>query len=135
MPDRLDLSDIVFASGPTVDFTPAVGSGTLSISDGTRTANLTLLGTYTTANFHLASDGHGGTLVTDPPSTGSPSGASATFDFADLSASPRDPGHPAAASFDGSATPSGIPLAALLASTLPLPIGFDNGPLHAAGSS
>jgi predicted Rossmann-fold nucleotide-binding protein len=29
-------------------------------------SNLTLLGQYTAANFHLASDGHGGTIVTDP---------------------------------------------------------------------
>ena len=30
------------------------------------TANLTLLGQYTAANFYLASDGFGGTVVTDP---------------------------------------------------------------------
>jgi len=36
------------------------------VTDGTHTANLTLLGQYSTGNFSLASDGHGGTVVTDP---------------------------------------------------------------------
>jgi hypothetical protein len=44
-------------------------SGTLTVSDGTHTTNLTLLGQYATAQFNLTSDGHGGTLVTDPPLT------------------------------------------------------------------
>jgi hypothetical protein len=30
-------------------------------------ADLTLLGQYSTANFSLSSDGHGGTIITDPP--------------------------------------------------------------------
>ena len=36
------------------------------VTDGTHAADLTLLGQHSTANFHLASDGQGGTLVTDP---------------------------------------------------------------------
>ena len=39
--------------------------GTLSVSDGTHTANLALLGSYMASNFAMASDGHGGTAVTD----------------------------------------------------------------------
>jgi hypothetical protein len=39
------------------------------VSDGTHTANIAFLGNYVTASFKLASDGQGGTLVTDPPLT------------------------------------------------------------------
>jgi len=41
-------------------------SGTLKVTDGIHTANIELLGQYSTANFHLSADGHGGTIVTDP---------------------------------------------------------------------
>jgi hypothetical protein len=37
--------------------------------EGTHTANLTLLGQYVAGQLHLTSEGHGGTLVTDPPLT------------------------------------------------------------------
>ena len=68
--DFLDLRDISFISGTTsVTFSEAAGntSGMLTVSDGTHIANLTLLGQYVTAQFHVTSDGHGGTVVTDPP--------------------------------------------------------------------
>jgi hypothetical protein len=39
----------------------------LTVSDGTHTANLLLLGQYVAAQFAMSSDGHGGTLITDPP--------------------------------------------------------------------
>jgi autotransporter passenger strand-loop-strand repeat protein len=67
-PDRIDLKDISFVSGTTWEtFTEAASltSGTLTVSDGMHAANITLLGQYVTANFLLASDGHGGTLVTE----------------------------------------------------------------------
>ena len=70
LPDRIDLEDIGFASGrTTLTFTEAGNnlSGTLSVNDGTHAANLTLLGQYVAGQFHIASDGAAGTLVTDPP--------------------------------------------------------------------
>jgi hypothetical protein len=47
----------------------AGASGTLTVGNGTpaTTTNITLLGQYVTANFHIQNDGAGGTLVTDPP--------------------------------------------------------------------
>jgi autotransporter passenger strand-loop-strand repeat protein len=68
-PDLLDLSDIAFGSATHVSFVEAGSntSGTLSITDGVHTANLTLLGQYVTAQFTSAGDGHGGTEVGDPP--------------------------------------------------------------------
>jgi hypothetical protein len=69
LPDHLDLRDIAFGSGTHVSFTEAGNnqSGTLTVTDGTHTANILLLGQYAAGNFHLATDGNGGTLVTDPP--------------------------------------------------------------------
>jgi hypothetical protein len=49
-------------------------SGTLTVRDGKNEVDLTLLGQYSTANFSLASDGHGGTLITDPQTTASTPG-------------------------------------------------------------
>jgi hypothetical protein len=39
----------------------------LYVSDGSQSANIALLGQYTVASFTAASDGYGGTLITDPP--------------------------------------------------------------------
>jgi autotransporter passenger strand-loop-strand repeat protein len=70
-PDLLDLRDITFGSSTTLSWTQltpgASGSGTLTVSGGNHVANLTLLGQYTVGQFTSASDGHGGTLVGDPP--------------------------------------------------------------------
>jgi autotransporter passenger strand-loop-strand repeat protein len=81
-PDRIDLRRIAFGAGTTRSFVEAAShtSGTLTVSDGAHTVHLKLLGIYTTSNFKLATDGHGGTLVTDPPAA---SGASGTT-FADI---------------------------------------------------
>jgi hypothetical protein len=43
------------------------------VTSGSETTNLTLLGVYSTANFTLSSDGHGGTLIKDPAVTASES--------------------------------------------------------------
>jgi hypothetical protein len=45
---------------------------TLSVTDGTHTANIALLGNYLASSFVSSSDGHGGTLITDPPSNQQP---------------------------------------------------------------
>jgi len=69
VPGNLDLADISYSSSNTLGFVEAGGntSGTLTVSDGTHTAVLTLLGQYVAGNFTMQSDGHGGTLITDPP--------------------------------------------------------------------
>jgi autotransporter passenger strand-loop-strand repeat protein len=68
-PDMLDLKDIAFGSGARVSFAEAGNnlSGTLTVTDGTHTANIELLGQYTASQFAAASDNNGGTIVTDPP--------------------------------------------------------------------
>jgi hypothetical protein len=72
LPDALDLRDIAFISGTTTSSFVEAGnnlSGTLTITTSGTTTNITLLGQYVAGQFHLTSDGHGGTLVTDPPLT------------------------------------------------------------------
>ncbi|HEV2159968.1 hypothetical protein [Bradyrhizobium sp.] len=67
--DSIDLGDILFSDGATslayAQNNDNTG-GTLTVSDGTHIATLSLLGQYSAADFALSSDGHGGTLLTDP---------------------------------------------------------------------
>ena len=64
---RLDLGGFAFSSGESVTWTQSGTSGTLTVSDGAKVAQLTLIGTYATGDFQLSTDGHGGTFVDDPP--------------------------------------------------------------------
>jgi autotransporter passenger strand-loop-strand repeat protein len=64
---KVDLGGFAFSSGETVTWTQAGTSGTLTVNDGAKVANLALIGTYATSDFALAADGHGGTFVSDPP--------------------------------------------------------------------
>jgi autotransporter passenger strand-loop-strand repeat protein len=66
--DYLDLKDITFGASTSLSFTEAAGgtSGTLTVTDGSHTANIALLGQYTAASFTKASDGNGGTTISDP---------------------------------------------------------------------
>jgi trimeric autotransporter adhesin len=71
LPDLLDLRDIPFTSGVT-SFSYASGnvgntSGTLTVTSGGLSANITLIGQYMASQFHVQNDGAGGTTVTDPP--------------------------------------------------------------------
>ena len=69
-PDTIDLESIAFGtskkSSAKVSFTEAASnlSGTLTVTDGTHTASIALLGQYIASEFIAASDGHGGTLIT-----------------------------------------------------------------------
>jgi autotransporter passenger strand-loop-strand repeat protein len=67
------------ASFATVSGGGMVELGRVPASNGTHTANITLLGQYVTANFTKQSDGMGGTLVGDPPVVGQSDSASATL--------------------------------------------------------
>src|SRR5208337_1231470 len=66
--ETIDFTSIGI-TGTKVSFVEAATgtSGTLTVSNATQTASLTLLGSYSTANFAVTNDGNGGTLVTDPP--------------------------------------------------------------------
>ena len=70
--DVLDLADLAFGSNTTLGYAANSNNtgGTLTVSDGTHTANIALLGQYTAASFVMSADGFGGTLIHDlPPAT------------------------------------------------------------------
>ena len=65
--NKIDLADIAFGSNTTVAYlASSADTGTLTVSDGTNTANIAILGQYSPTSFNIASDGHGGTTVVDP---------------------------------------------------------------------
>ncbi|WP_342711236.1 hypothetical protein AAFG13_04430 [Bradyrhizobium sp. B124] len=65
--DAIDFANINFANVHTPSFSGDSTHGTLTVTDGTVTASIVLLGNYMASTFTTSSDGHGGTLVVDPP--------------------------------------------------------------------
>ena len=66
--DQIDLADIFFGASTTLAYS-AQGNDlgtTLTVSDGTDTANLVLFGQYLASDFAISNDGHGRTLITEP---------------------------------------------------------------------
>jgi hypothetical protein len=63
--DHLDLLDIAHGAGTTVSYTANADGigGILSVSDGSHTATIGLVGQYDASGFTADSDGLGGTLV------------------------------------------------------------------------
>jgi len=71
VPGGIDLRDISFAnSGFSLGYSGDTSSGILTVTDGTNTAQIHLLGQYVAGNFTAQTDGNGGTLITDPPVVG-----------------------------------------------------------------
>jgi hypothetical protein len=66
--DFIDFRAVSF-NGVTVGWVQGTGSGTLQASNPNTgaVASIVLLGQYVAGNFTSASDGHGGTVVGDPP--------------------------------------------------------------------
>jgi VCBS repeat-containing protein len=64
----IDLKDVNFATAKET-----YADGTLTVSYGVDVANIHFNGSYELGNFILSSDGHGGTLVVDPPIAGNAS--------------------------------------------------------------
>jgi hypothetical protein len=65
--DALDLADISYGAKTTATFSGNTIGGTLTVTDGTHTAKILLQGNYLTSSWTLSGDGHGGTVVVDPP--------------------------------------------------------------------
>nr|WP_283813808.1 VCBS domain-containing protein [Bradyrhizobium niftali] len=63
--DHIDLLDFNFANAPTLNYTPNADNsgGTLSIADGSHTANIALLGSFDPTGFQIEADKTTGTLV------------------------------------------------------------------------
>ena len=68
--DALDLADVSYGANTTASFSGDANGGTLTVTDGTDTAHVALLGDYLTSGWTLSTDGHGGTVVVDPPLPG-----------------------------------------------------------------
>ena len=65
--DAIDFADLNFGTIGAPNFAGTSSAGTLTVTDGSHTANIALLGNYLASTFVASSDGHGGTLVVDPP--------------------------------------------------------------------
>ena len=64
--DTLDLRFINPATVHPPTYSGNSSGGTLTVTDGTHTANIALLGNYLASSFVTSSDGHSGTAVVDP---------------------------------------------------------------------
>jgi aryl-phospho-beta-D-glucosidase BglC (GH1 family)/20S proteasome alpha/beta subunit len=71
--DQINLSDLTYNNPIQSQSTYNSSTGILAVNNGTNTVDLSFFGSYSQANFKFASDGHGGTIVYDPPVV--PSGA------------------------------------------------------------
>lgn len=60
----LDLGDIAFVSAGEATFAGTAASGVLTVTDGTHTAHITLIGDFLQATFTAAPDAGGGVVVT-----------------------------------------------------------------------
>jgi hypothetical protein len=74
--NQIDLRSLAFSpSSNTISGTQetvgANANGMPRIDEARHLSNLTLLGQYSVANFNASADGHGGVLITDPPSSSS----------------------------------------------------------------
>jgi hypothetical protein len=71
--DAIDLTNLAYVFGnTTAGFSGTSAGGTLSVSNGSQSVNIALLGNYMAAAFVTASDGNGGTLVLDQSSAAPP---------------------------------------------------------------
>jgi hypothetical protein len=64
--DKLDFADISFAALHQPTYAGTSAGGTLTLVDGTHTANIALVGNYLSSSFVPSDDGHGGTFLVDP---------------------------------------------------------------------
>ncbi len=85
--DQIDLVGVNFNT-----VSDSYSNGALTVTDGNNTAVLNFNGAYVLGNFTLASDGHGGTIVYDPPVSNSAPAAPA--------AAPANAGHDVFGSHD-----------------------------------
>ncbi|MEO7026763.1 MAG: hypothetical protein ABI056_04330, partial [Caulobacteraceae bacterium] len=75
--DKLDLRDIAFVSPTEASYSGTASKGVLTVSDGTHTAKITLIGDYLGDTFTAASDGAGGTAITASAAPGARTPSSA----------------------------------------------------------
>jgi len=68
----VDLRDVGFVSPGEASFSGTTSSGVLTVTDGTHTAHINLIGDYVGSHFVASSDGYGGVTVVDAQSDANP---------------------------------------------------------------
>ena len=78
--DQIDLTNITYSSHDAYStaYDGATNITTLTVTDGTTTDAINLVGNYTNSNFTFSPDSNGGTIVVDPPVTSTSSGVAGT---------------------------------------------------------
>jgi Bacterial Ig-like domain len=64
--DAIDLSGFAYGANTTATYLGNATGGTLTVTDGAKTAHIALSGNYLSSTWTLSSDGKGGTTVIDP---------------------------------------------------------------------
>ena len=64
--DAIDLSGFAYGANVQATFLGDAFGGTLTVTDGAKTARIALSGNYLSSTWTLSSDGKGGTTVVDP---------------------------------------------------------------------
>jgi hypothetical protein len=77
--DALDLSDVGYGPNTRASFSGNSKGGTLTVTDGSNTAHIALLGNYLSSGWTLSSDGNGGVVVVDPPLSAPVTGSGANL--------------------------------------------------------
>jgi len=67
--DQVGSNYFLYAHGTISGPSGTASGGTLTVTDGSHTANIALLGHYMASTFVTSSDGHGGTNVVDRSAT------------------------------------------------------------------
>jgi len=95
--ESLDLKDIAFGAKTKATFTGTAAGGTLTVTDGTHTAKIALLGNYVGNTFKAATDGSGGTKIVDQTTKAATSQfVSAMAGMGDVGGGSMSPRHEAA---------------------------------------
>ena len=91
--DQIDLGDVGYSASTSLQYVANSSDtgGTLTVTDGSHTANLALIGEYASSMFVLSSDGSGGTLITDVTGTTASATVSGGSSGAALVSSPDTP--------------------------------------------
>jgi hypothetical protein len=67
--DTIDFADIDPTKVQQPTHSGTASGGILTVTDGSHTANIALVGNYIASTFVRSSDGHGGANVVDPSAT------------------------------------------------------------------
>jgi hypothetical protein len=64
--DLLDLKDVQFGANTTLTYSDdGAGNGVLTVTDGVHTSQIHMVGSYQASDFILASDNHGGSMISN----------------------------------------------------------------------